>query len=110
MMADEKRLREAVSNLVDNAVKFSRMDSYIHITVVKLDKLRIEVRDEGPGLTERDKALVFGQFQRLSARPTGGEPSTGVGLSIVKQVIELHGGKVSVESEEGKGATFVIEI
>ena len=54
--------------------------------------------------------LVFGQFQRLSARPTAGEPSTGVGLSIVKQVIELHGGSVTVESEEGKGSTFIIEL
>ncbi|MBI5645736.1 MAG: tetratricopeptide repeat protein [Ignavibacteriae bacterium] len=110
VMADEKRLREAVTNLVDNAIKFSPLDASIYVTVVKLDKVQIAVRDEGPGLTERDKMLVFGQFQRLSARPTAGEPSTGVGLSIVKQVIELHGGSVTVESEEGKGSTFIIEL
>jgi signal transduction histidine kinase len=73
--------------------------------------VRLEVKDEGPGLTEEDKARLFGRFQRLSARPTGGESSTGLGLSIVKQLVERHGGRVFAESEgRGHGSTFVAEL
>ena len=68
------------------------------------------MRDEGPGLTETDKQKVFGKFQRLSAVPTGEESSTGLGLSIVKQIVELHGGRVWVESEAGQGATFTVAL
>ncbi|HNL27728.1 MAG TPA: HAMP domain-containing sensor histidine kinase, partial [bacterium] len=53
---------------------------------------------------------LFGKFQRLSAKPTGGETSTGLGLSIVKQIIEMHEGQVWAESESGKGSTFVVEL
>jgi signal transduction histidine kinase len=65
---------------------------------------------EGPGLTAEDQAQAFGPFQRLSAKPTGGEYSTGLGLSIVKQMVELHGGQVWIESEPGHGATFCLEL
>ena len=68
----------------------------------------IEVRDEGPGLTDEDKGRLFGKFQRLSARPTGGETSTGLGLSIVKQLVELHSGRVWAESDgAGAGSRFL---
>lgn len=74
-------------------------------------RIFFRVRDNGPGLTAEDLEKLFGKFMRLSAQPTGGESSTGLGLSIVKQVVELHGGKVWAESEgRGKGATFVVEL
>ncbi|MFY7998474.1 MAG: sensor histidine kinase [Candidatus Kapaibacteriota bacterium] len=72
--------------------------------------LRIEVRDEGPGLSPDDMTKLFGKFARLSARPTGGEHSTGLGLSIVKKMVEAMNGKVWCESEQGKGATFIVEL
>jgi signal transduction histidine kinase len=75
--------------------------------------IRIEVQDEGPGLSEADKAKLFGKFTRLSARPTGGEHSTGLGLSIVKKLVEAMNGRVWCESELGKsipGATFIVEL
>jgi signal transduction histidine kinase/Tfp pilus assembly protein PilF len=110
VMADGKRLREAVANLVDNAIKFSPLNKRIWVEVSKPDKIRIEVRDEGPGLSEDDARVVFGHFQRLSARPTGGESSSGIGLSIVKQIVEMHGGTVRVENRQEGGAAFIIEL
>jgi signal transduction histidine kinase/Tfp pilus assembly protein PilF len=110
VMADGKRLREAIANLVDNAIKFSPHNKRIWVEVSKPDKIRIDVRDEGPGLTADDARVVFGHFQRLSARPTGGESSSGIGLSIVKQIVELHGGSVRVEHAQEGGASFIIEL
>ena len=76
----------------------------------KDDIVRLEVRDQGPGLTEEDKGKVFGKMQRLSAQPTAGEHSTGLGLFIVKQLVVEMNGSVGVESEYGNGATFWIEL
>jgi signal transduction histidine kinase len=66
------------------------------------------VEDQGPGFTEDDMQKVFGKFQKLSAKPTRGESSTGLGLSIVKNLTELMGGKVNLHSEAGKGSRFVL--
>lgn len=105
--ADPGVLRQVLDNLIGNAIKFSPPGKPIWIAVERRDaEVLIGVRDEGPGLTDEDKAKVFGKFQKLSARPTGGESSSGLGLSIVKGLVELHGGRIGVESEEGRGAHF----
>ena len=71
------------------------------------DGIVVEVRDQGAGLSPEDISRLFGRFQRLSAKPTAGETSTGLGLSIVKRIVDLHGGRITVESAgPGKGATF----
>ena len=104
-------LRNAMDNLVSNAVKYSPLGKNIWVTAERRGPLvRFAVRDEGPGLTEDDKERLFGKFQRLSALPTNNESSTGLGLSIVKQIVEMHHGKVWAESEEGQGSTFIIEL
>lgn len=115
--ADALRMHEAVDNLVSNAIKYSPPDREVWVRLKgspeadgKLLKAVFSVTDQGPGLTEEDKQKLFGRFQKLSARPTGGESSTGLGLSIVKNLIELHDGTVWVESEAGKGATFAFQI
>ncbi len=72
--------------------------------------IRFEVRDEGPGLTDDDKVKLFGKFARLSAQPTGGEHSTGLGLSIVKKMVDAMNGRVYCESVFGKGAAFIVEL
>ena len=74
------------------------------------DAVRIEIQDEGEGISAEDMKRLFGKFARLSARPTGGEHSTGLGLSIVKKMVEAMNGKVWCESEVGKGATFIVEL
>jgi signal transduction histidine kinase len=72
-------------------------------------KTLIRVTDEGAGLSPEDLGRLFGRFQRLSAKPTAGESSTGLGLSIVKRIIDMHGGTVTAESAgPGQGATFTI--
>ncbi|OGU12947.1 MAG: hypothetical protein A2X61_09170 [Ignavibacteria bacterium GWB2_35_12] len=112
--ADNIRIYEILDNLVNNAIKYSPKGKNIQISIshVKEKKIRFvrcEVKDEGPGLTQEDMKRLFGKFQRLSAQPTGGESSTGLGLSIVKQLVELHDGRIWAESEYGKGTSFIVE-
>jgi signal transduction histidine kinase len=113
--ADNIRIHEAIDNLLNNAIKYSPLNSniWINITPKKYDNkdyVRIEIKDEGPGLSEDDKQKIFGKFQRLSAQPTGGESSTGLGLSIVKELVELHDGRIWAESKMGDGSIFIIEL
>jgi signal transduction histidine kinase len=109
---DGDRLREAVDNLVSNAIKYSPLGGHIELAMSAADAhVLIRVSDEGAGLSAEDISRVFGRFQRLSARPTGGESSTGLGLSIVKRIVDLHGGEISAESlGPGRGATFTIRL
>jgi signal transduction histidine kinase len=108
---DPEKMWDVIENLVSNAVKYSPRGTTIRVEVEGgTSTVRISVGDQGPGLTEEDKKKLFGRFQRLSARPTGGEPATGLGLAIVKQLVDLHGGRVRVESEAGQGATFIVEL
>jgi signal transduction histidine kinase len=108
---DESRMAEIIDNLINNAIKYSPVGSEIRVCLRSFDgKAVFEVIDQGPGFTVDDQQGLFKPFTRLTARPTGGENSTGVGLSIVKLLVEAHGGKVKAENNKGKGARFVIEI
>src|SRR5215510_3319340 len=107
-MCDSDRIRDAIDNLVSNAIKYSPIGGAIDLLVAREgDGILVQVRDQGAGLSPEDISRLFGRFQRLSAKPTAGETSTGLGLSIVKRIVDLHGGRVTVESAgPGKGATF----
>jgi signal transduction histidine kinase len=109
---DTERLREAVDNLISNAVKYSPPGGRIDVTLTREDgEALIRVADKGPGLSPEDEDRVFGRFQRLSAKPTGGESSTGLGLSIAKRIIDLHKGRIFVESRgPSGGAVFAIAL
>ncbi len=135
--ADKNALIEIIENLLSNALKFSPKDRHISVRLigsrssVNLDHrfddipifsdqhdqydsphvnfVRLEIQDEGPGVSEEDKRRLFSKFARLSAKPTGGESSTGLGLSIVKKLVEAMNGRIWCESEHGNGATFVVE-
>jgi signal transduction histidine kinase len=112
LSADQERLREAIENLVGNAIKYSPIGGAIEIAVTRDGSDAVcAVRDAGPGLSPEDLGRLFGRFQRLSAKPTGGEGSTGLGLSIVKRIVELHDGEARADSNgPGLGSVFSIHI
>ncbi len=108
---DSERMAQVVDNLVSNAVKFSPPGSEIQVRLeMKGEDVRCAVIDKGPGVSPGDRTMLFGAFQRLSARPTGGEKSTGLGLSIVKKIVEAHEGVIDVISEPGAGSEFYFSI
>lgn len=109
--ADSTMLYTVLENLLSNALKFSPPHTSVRLSIEAGDEqCRISVKDEGPGLSDDDRRLLFGKFIRLSARPTGGEHSTGLGLSIVKKMVGAMRGRVWCESELGRGATFIVEL
>lgn len=111
-MCDTDRIREAIDNLISNAIKYSPIAGKIAVAVThEANDTVIRVSDEGAGLSPEDLGRLFGRFQRLSAKPTAGESSTGLGLSIVKRIIDMHGGEVTAASDgPGKGSTFTITL
>src|SRR6202012_4658347 len=111
-MCDTDRIREAIDNLVSNAIKYSPIGGKISVAVShEDDNPVIRVTDQGAGLSPEDLGRLFGRFQRLSAKPTAGESSTGLGLSIVKRIIDMHGGEVTAASPgPNKGSTFTVTL
>ncbi len=110
IQVDSLYITQVLENLISNAIKFSDEGKRVEVVVSsEHNKVRISVKDQGPGLTEQDKANLFKKFHRLSARPTKGEGSIGLGLAIVKRYVDLMGGKVWCESEPGMGAAFNVE-
>jgi len=108
-MVDPFFLKQVYENLVSNALKFSPLGSKVFIgTETHHEYHHVFVADEGPGISEKDKVKLFTKYMTLSAKPTGDETSTGLGLSIVKKYVEEMNGSVWCESEFGKGAKFVV--
>lgn len=109
--ADYERLTQVIDNLLSNAIKYSPPDKTIRLSAMHHENsVWIAVQDEGPGLTEEDKQKLFRKYTRLSAKPTGGENSTGLGLSITKKLVEGMNGKIWCESVYGHGAAFIVEL
>jgi two-component system, sensor histidine kinase and response regulator len=109
VLADVSALDQILDNLISNALKFSPPDKQIFVSI-RAVKTRAEcvIRDEGPGFTAEDKGRMFRRYGRLSARPTGGEPSTGLGLSIVRKLVLAMGGELECDTNPGKGTAFTI--
>lgn len=106
-LVDPVRFRQVMDNLISNAVKYSPPNSTVYVRAAAGKTCwRIEVQDQGPGIQPEDRKRLFQDFARLSARPTAGENSTGLGLSITRRVIEAHGGEIGVDSTPGEGAVF----
>ena len=107
---DRSYLRQIIENLLSNAIKFTQPGKKVIVIVKKIDdKVCLGIKDEGPGISKEDQKMLFHKFQKLSARPTGNEPSSGLGLSIVKKYTEAMNGTVWCESELGQGSLFCLE-
>ncbi|TDR89970.1 ATP-binding response regulator [Enterovirga rhinocerotis] len=110
---DQDRLWEAIDNLVSNAIKYSPNQGRVAVSVEEAEAggAVLLVRDNGPGLSPEDEGRLFGRFQRLSAKPTGGESSSGLGLSIAKRIVELHNGTIWARNNApDPGATFGLSL
>lgn len=107
--ADAARLRQIIENLLSNALKFSPAGGLIAVSVEPAgDRVLLAVRDSGPGLAPEDFARLYAPFGQLSAAPTAGEPTHGLGLSIAHELLANQRGTLEVESQPGEGATFRI--
>lgn len=110
-IADEKALQQILDNLISNALKFTKPNGRVTVEAGRgRAKAWIAVSDTGPGMSAQDKEKLFTRFARLSARPTGGESSHGLGLSIVKRLVDSMQGTIECDSEVGRGTTFRIEL
>ncbi|MDH3973235.1 MAG: hybrid sensor histidine kinase/response regulator [Deltaproteobacteria bacterium] len=108
---DDRLLTQVLDNLLSNAIKFSDRGKNIYVDFeIVNDTSRVSIRDEGPGISPEDQEKLFYNFNKLSTRPTAGEICTGLGLMIVKKIIDAHQGKVWIESKGDKGSTFIFSI
>jgi signal transduction histidine kinase len=103
---DERRLSQVLLNLVGNAIKFTDTGEVAMKASVVNGSYTIAVRDTGPGIAEADQAKIFEEFQQSESTHTKAKGGTGLGLAIAKRIVEMHGGKLWVESQLGNGATF----
>ncbi|MEK6721601.1 MAG: sensor histidine kinase [Chloroflexota bacterium] len=110
VMGDERRIRQVIFNLLSNAVKFTPAGGTVDIAAAQLDgEVRVSVSDTGPGIAPDDQGRIFDEFQQAAAGKEQRE-GTGLGLALSKRLVELHGGRIWVDSELGKGSTFVFTL
>lgn len=104
---DPRRIEQVLNNLLSNAFKFSHGDTTVTVRALRVDDaVEFSVIDQGQGIQPDEIDKVFGEFQRMSTKPTGDEASTGLGLSICRRIINLHDGTIAVESQVGAGSRF----
>jgi signal transduction histidine kinase len=107
---DRERLRQVLSNLIDNAVKYSAVGDAVEVTAKPENgSVLIAVRDHGPGIAHDQQGVIFEKFGRAEV-PGGSKPGTGLGLFIARSIAEAHGGTLEVESHPEKGATFTLTL
>ena len=107
---DERRIAQVLMNLVGNAIKFTEMGE-VRIQAVASDgKFTVSVADTGPGIAEADQQRIFEEFQQVDSSSSRAKGGTGLGLAIAKRIVEMHGGRIWVESSPGKGATFAFAL
>jgi signal transduction histidine kinase len=108
---DPLMLIRIIENLISNAIKFSPRNKEVFVRVIHNEShFKIEVQDQGLGISAEEKPRLFKKFQRLSNRPTGGENSTGLGLSITMELVKALKGQISVDTEENKGCKFIVQL
>ncbi len=110
---DPDRIIQVLMNIISNAIKFTPQDGTITIGAKLSEekgKMAVSISDTGIGIAQDDLPKIFGKFQQAKNRSAGDKSGTGLGLTIAQELVELHGGKISVDSEEGKGTTFTFTL
>jgi signal transduction histidine kinase len=109
--ADERKFKQIMLNLLTNAVKFTPDNGRIDVTARREDSdIVVAVHDTGIGIAPEDQAAVFEEFRQVGRNYTSKQEGTGLGLALTKRFVELHGGRIWLESEPGKGSTFTFTI
>jgi len=109
-VGDEQRLTQVLLNLVGNAIKFTDTGE-VRVTAKTIDgRFNVSVSDTGPGIPAEHQTRIFEQFQQVDNSNTRAKGGTGLGLAIARQIVEMHGGRIWVESTLGKGSTFQMEL
>jgi len=109
--ADKLYISRVIENLFSNAIKFSPERKKVFIKLIKLlDTVELSVKDQGPGISKEDQLKLYQRFQHLSARPTGGESSTGLGLFIIKTILDKMEAEILCESELDQGTCFIVRL
>jgi signal transduction histidine kinase len=109
-LGDEQRLTQVLLNLVGNAIKFTDTGEVLVTAKAVNGRFAVSVMDTGPGIPEHEQTRIFEQFQQVDSSLTRAKGGTGLGLAIAKQIVEMHGGRIWVESTLGKGSTFQMEL
>ena len=109
-LGDEQRLTQVLLNLVGNAIKFTDTGEVRVSAKAVNGHFNVSVTDTGPGIPEEHQARIFEQFHQVDNSNTKAKGGTGLGLAIAKQIVEMHGGRIWVESMLGKGSTFQMEL
>jgi signal transduction histidine kinase len=107
---DGRRLTQVLINLVGNAIKFTDAGEVVVTAKARDGSFHLSVRDTGPGISTADQTKLFQEFQQADNAITRKKGGTGLGLAISKRIIEMHGGKIWVESEPGQGSTFAFTL
>jgi len=109
--ADALRMQQAFSNLLDNAIKYGGDDHQVTVEVdEEPDAGVVRIRDQGEGIPESEREKIFRRFYRIDKSRSQGIPGSGLGLSITKHLVLQHRGSIDVESETGKGSTFIVRL
>ena len=111
VVADERKIRQVLLNLLSNAAKFTPDGGWIGVSAQRVNGgIRVSVRDTGIGIAPEDQASVFDEFQQVGRPSDRSREGTGLGLTLAKRFIELHGGRIWLKSEIGKGTTFTFSL
>jgi signal transduction histidine kinase len=111
LVADERKVKQVLVNLLSNAVKFTPAGGAVEVHASRTDDgVEIVVRDTGIGIAPEEQQTIFEEFRRASGDSTRGVEGTGLGLSLAKRLVELHGGRIRVRSEIAKGSTFTFSL
>jgi signal transduction histidine kinase len=111
IVADERKVRQILLNLLSNAVKFTPEGGRVSLTATAAeDVVTISVSDTGVGIAPEDQAAIFEEFRQVGRDDARKQEGTGLGLTLAKKFVELHGGQIGVQSQVGQGSTFTFTL